>query len=292
MHEEIPTDPAVKRFPRTRLTLEPGASAVHGSFERLIMHLATAFVNSPPEKVDDMINEALRLSGLGAEVDRSYLMRYDMEKRLVRNTHEWCGDGIEPMIDMLQEVPFDGLEVFLEPHLAGDVLLVSKVEDLQEGSCLRELLEPQGILTMVAVPLMDGERCEGFVGFDAVVKHKEWSQEEIELLWILAEVFLNADQSVMRARALSEAKRQAEMMEQRLERAVLAGDFAIWERDLLTDKNVFLCGWNRLTGRDLGGRALPTADFFEMVSPADVGRLKQCVKDCLESFNEQFEVDF
>ncbi len=292
MHKEIPTDPAVKRFPRTRLTLEPGASAVHGSFERLIMHLATAFVNAPPEKVDDMINEALRLSGLGAEVDRSYLMRYDMEKRLVRNTHEWCGDGIEPMIDWLQEVPFDGLEVFLEPHFAGDVLLVSKVEELREGSCLREVLEPQGILTMVAVPLMNGERCEGFVGFDAVVKQKEWSQEEIELLWILAEVFLNADQSVMRSRALSEAKRQAEMVELLLERAVLAGDFAIWELDLLVDKNRFLCGWNRLTGRDLDGRIEPAAAFFDMVNLADVDRFKKCVRDCLENSIEPFEVDF
>lgn len=256
------------------------------------MHLATAFVNAPIERLNEMINEALRLSGQGAGVDRSYLMRYDMEKKMVCNTHEWCGQGIEPMIDELQQISFEGLDDFLEPHFSGEVLLVSRVESLQRGSPLRDLLEPQSIQTMVAVPLMDGSRCLGFVGFDAVQNHKVWSQEEIELLWILAEVFINAERAVVRERTLSNAKHQAEMAEKRLQRAVLAGDFAIWERDLLRNEISFVCGWNRLTGHDVDGRIEPIDRFFEMVPPADFSRLEHCMIDCLQKPNAQFEVEY
>jgi len=285
-------EPVVKRLSRAENPIETDEFKPGGSFERLIMHLATAFVNAPIDRLDEMINDALRLSGRGAGVDRSYLMRYDTETELVCNTHEWCEQGIEPMIDYLQEVPFEGLDDFLESHFNGEVLLVSRVEGLQPGSRLRELLEPQSIQTLVAVPLMDGTRCLGFVGFDAVRSHKEWSSKEIDLLWILAEVFINAERAVVRERALSEAKRQAEMAEKRLQRAVLAGDFAIWERDLLRNEIAFVCGWNRLLGHELDGHVEPVDRFFEMVVSADWTRLKECVIDCSERPGDQFEVEF
>jgi len=286
-------DPAVARLKRSIDVACVLKSRQSSSFEHLIMRLATAFVNMPLDRMDKMIDQALLLTGEEAGVDRSYLMSYDFEKQIVCNTHEWCEDGVEPMISLLQEVPFEGLEVFTNAHKEGEVLLVRRVADLNVGSALRELLEPQGIITMVAVPLMDDGKCLGFVGFDAVREHKDWSEREIELLWILAEVFINAERARRRERALVDAIRQAERAERRLQRAVMAGQFALWERDLLSDELQYVCGWNRLMGReDLDGRRLPVGSFFEMVLTEQLPKLNDRLVESKLKPGCQFEVDF
>ena len=161
--------------------------------QMIIMTLAMEFVNVPLDRLDEQINRALARIGDFANIDRAYLFRYDFPAGVMSNTHEWCAPGVTPEIDNLRALRCDLLPEFVEPHRAGQPLHVPLVSDLPAEGHLRQVLEPQGIKTLITLPLMNGEVCFGFVGFDAVREAREWTRMERSLLSVFAELMQNAE---------------------------------------------------------------------------------------------------
>ncbi len=184
--------------------------AHRAEFQRVLMNLAVGFVNAPLDVLDQEIDHALAEVGQFSDSDRAYVFDYNFEVRTTSNTHEWCGPGVEPMIDELQDVPLEGLEDWLNAHGSHRMMHVPSVPDLPIGSALREILEPQGILTLITVPLWHEGRALGFVGFDAVRHRKDWTEDELTLLEVLAELFTNAWVRRDRENELIRARQEAE----------------------------------------------------------------------------------
>lgn len=170
-----------------------------------LMRLATAFVNVTVTRQDEAIDDALESIGEMIGADRAYLFKYDFAGREMHNTHEWCAEGIDPEKDNLRHVPMELFPEWVEAHLTGESYHVPNVFDLPAGSNLRNILEPQGILSLITLPLIYESTCFGFVGFDAVKALRAWGVEEVGLLRVLAEMFANF-----------ESRRISEEMVQRL----------------------------------------------------------------------------
>ncbi|WP_459935843.1 response regulator [Desulfonatronum parangueonense] len=179
------------------------------AFQRVVMDLAIGFVNTPLEELDKSINNALDMIGRFAEVDRAYLFRYDFTKAMMHNTHEWCALGINAEISNLQNIPNSLVPEWVQAHVRGETIHIPRVATI-ENHDLRRLLESQGVRTLITLPLIQGSVCYGFVGFDAVREEKVWSDEEISLLKILAELFANAEGRRIHEQHLIEAKAMAE----------------------------------------------------------------------------------
>ena len=159
------------------------------AIQRELMHLATDFVNVPLERQDATINESLAIMGHLIDADRAYLFAYDFGAGIICNTHEWCRPGIPPEIGNLQAVPTAMVPEWVETHTHGNLLSIPSVAALPADSNLRAVLEPQGIRSLVTLPLMQGGDCLGFVGFDAVRGERIWTKEEIDILRVLAELY-------------------------------------------------------------------------------------------------------
>ncbi len=248
-----------------------------GKFGDLLTSLAIGFVNLPPKELELEIVRALRMTGEFTGVDRSYTFLYDFERQLTSNTHEWCREEIEPMIGLLQDVPLEGLGDWVDAHLKGETMHVPWVADLPHDSALRGVLEPQGIKTLVTIPLVYDSKCLGFVGFDAVRQRKSWSPEELTLLRMLAELFTNAEVGRRRVEALEEARRKAESAERLLRRAVEAGKAAIWETDERSERVHCVFGWAGLLGEQIDHTWMPLADFYTRIHPDDRERVSEHV---------------
>lgn len=169
------------------------ASLAHISkLQDIILRLATEFVNIPLEQLDEQINLTLAQVGDFIKVDRSYLFSYNFTRGIMINTHEWCAPGVSAEIQNLQEVPVDFIPDWVEQHVNGNVMHVPDVSALPADSNLRKILEPQSIITLITLPLMSKGNCLGFVGFDAVKEKREWTDLELSLLRVLAELLSNA----------------------------------------------------------------------------------------------------
>ncbi len=179
------------------------------AFQLVLMELAIGFVNKPLEELDSSINRALALVGAFLKVDRTYLFRYDFEKETMSNTHEWCSEGISAEKDELQNIPNSSLPDWVSTHLKGRIVHIPNVQELPDSS-LKSILELQGIQSLISLPLVYGEQCFGFAGFDAVREMKSWGDEEISLLRVLTELFTNAELRYRHETALLDARLAAE----------------------------------------------------------------------------------
>ncbi len=172
-------------------------------FVLLLFSLANRFINLPVHEAGHAINEALGDMGRFVDADRAYLFDYDLAAETASNTHEWCGEGVSPEIHNLQHIPIALIPDWIGQHRLGQAMHVPDVRALPPGS-LRDLLEPQGIRSLMALPLMHGERCLGFVGLDSVRNVHHYGEEETTLLQLFAQMLVN-----IRLRVEAEAKIQA-----------------------------------------------------------------------------------
>ena len=76
-------------------------------FQKLIARLSTEFINLGFGTIDECIDELLRSIGEFFDVDRAYLYRFSDNYALMTNTHEWCRDGVQALIDSQQEVSIE-----------------------------------------------------------------------------------------------------------------------------------------------------------------------------------------
>jgi PAS domain S-box-containing protein len=184
--------------------------------QRDLMRLATEFVNVPLERQDAAIDQSLATMGQLIHADRAYLFAYDFDAGVMSNIHEWCDAGIVPEIGNLQAVPNDTIPDWVAAHRRGDCIHIPSVAALPTDSYLWQLLASQGIRSLITLPLMQGDDCLGFVGFDAVAEERNWREEEVALLHVLAELYAHFE-----ARRANERETQALQ-----ERLTLARDAA------------------------------------------------------------------
>ncbi|MBD3182792.1 PAS domain S-box protein, partial [Candidatus Poribacteria bacterium] len=163
-------------------------------FGKIISSISANFIKLKPEEIDNGLNQALKTIGKFSDVDRSYVFLFREDKIIADNTHEWCAKGIKPQIQKLKGVIIDRELPFFTKKLRDlDVLYVPNVDDLPEEAALdKEHFQLQNIQSLIAVPMVYEDSLIGFMGFDSVKKLRTWSEEDVELLKIVSDMFANA----------------------------------------------------------------------------------------------------
>ncbi|MFY7708919.1 MAG: response regulator [Flavobacteriales bacterium] len=157
-------------------------------FEQLLVDCTTLIIQSDEASFDDKMNEVLAKIGLFSKVDRSYFFRFDYDAQTCSNTHEWCKEGVSPEKENLQDVPTAAVPTWLREMLEGKEVYIDDLSKLsEEWAFEKEILEPQGIKSLLSLPVMESNYLYGFIGFDAVSEKVEWTQDSRNLLRILAD---------------------------------------------------------------------------------------------------------
>lgn len=157
----------------------------------LLTQISNNYINIPSDKVKVEINKALAILGEFVEADRFYIFDYDFEKKITNNTYEWCAEGIKPQIDNLQGVNLDDIPDWTSPHLLNKALYIDDVYALPDDSVVKHILEPQGVKSILTVPIIDDEECVGFLGFDAVNHYNIYSKDDENVLRVFAQILVN-----------------------------------------------------------------------------------------------------
>jgi PAS domain S-box-containing protein len=186
------------------------------NFQRLLVKISSDYINIPLNEVEDSINKSMAEIGNFVQVDRVYIFDYNYDKETSSNTFEWCAEEIEPQIENLQNIPFSEIPVWIDTHSQGKSIIVENVQELPESN-FRQMIEVQGIQSLVAIPMMDGEKSIGFVGFDAVKGLRRFSNEEMNLLELYAQMLVNVSQRTNYLKQLQQAKDDIEEINRGLE---------------------------------------------------------------------------
>ena len=175
--------------------------------QELLMKISATYISIPESEVDAAIHKSLAELGQFAVADRFYIFRYDFDRNTSTNTHEWCAPGIEPQIAYLQDYPNEHIPDWVDTHRKGEMMYVPNVFVLPKDSSIRQMLEPQGIKSLIAVPMMDQSECVGFVGLDFVRAFQKISVNERKLLTIFAQMMVNVQNRIRTQKSLVENER-------------------------------------------------------------------------------------
>ena len=188
--------------------------------QQLLISISTEYINADLHDIDGLINNSLQKMGEFVEADRSYIFAYNLIDNTTNNTHEWCASGIEPEIQNLQNIPIEYIPQWLEAHKENEAFYIQDVNKLpDEGEFgLKAILEPQGIQSLIAIPMIKAGELIGFVGFDSVKKLFNYSENEKNILFVFANMLVNVRQRKENEERIIEQENKKEILLQNLEK--------------------------------------------------------------------------
>ena len=186
---------AAQRLREMQSELDVGQQTLMGlryrsQIQEIITRLSSRFIQMLEQDLDTGIEVALGELGEFAEVDRAYVFLFDDKVQTLSNTHEWVAPGTTAEKENLQGLPASVFPWWMTKILAGDVIHFPDIQDLPtEASAEKDLLEQQGIQSILVVPLNARSGCLGFLGFDSVREVRVWPEDTLPLLQTVGEIF-------------------------------------------------------------------------------------------------------
>ncbi len=137
--------------------------------------------------VEATIQSLLEIVGRQMDVSRVYIFENNENNTACSNTFEWCNDGVEPEKDNLQNVSYvTDIPDYDKNFDEYGIFYVPEVQKLPQH--LRDILEPQGILSLLHCAIRDKGKFRGYVGFDDNSNVRLWTKEQIETLTLLSKI--------------------------------------------------------------------------------------------------------
>lgn len=244
--------------------------------EKLLADMSRDFIALGIGEIDQAIQHALKDIANFVNADRSYIFQFLENENLLVNTFEWCVKESLSQKDMLQAIPFDSLPWAAERIKKLQPLHVPSVKDLpREAGLEKKLWETEGTQSIISVPMVYGKSFRGVVGFASHQQERSWSQEDIRLLSMAAEIICNALERWRTEEALKNSEKRYALTQK-------AANIGSWEWNIVTGE----LHWSETIELMLGlkpGEFLKTYEaFIEMVHPDDRQLVEKSIQIALE----------
>jgi len=253
--------------------------------QEVLIDIASTYINLDPKDVENTINTSLEKMGLFVQADRSYIFDYDFENETTSNKYEWCNLDIEPEIENLQVIPLAFFPQWVEQHKNGKAFYVPNVLELtdEKDSGLKLILEPQGIKSLIAIPMLDGNQLLGFVGFDSVKKHHDYSEKEQRLLFLFGQMLINI-------RSKQKWENQLRIQEEKYRNIIANMNLGLLEvdlNDIIVYANQSFCEMSGFTLVELKG--LNAGKLFLNENQIEI--IEEKSKSRLQAISDSYEVE-
>jgi PAS domain S-box-containing protein/putative nucleotidyltransferase with HDIG domain len=157
-------------------------------YQEVITNTSKMFMDSPFDQLDQAINLSLSEVGNLLRICRVYIFEFNEDAQTMSNTYEWCANGIESTMDLLQDLSVDIFPWWMKELLNNEVINIYDVNDMGDEQLSEKLiLQEQDIQSVLVVPMHVNQKLIGFIGFDAVLKKKRF-QDEIHLIRMFSEI--------------------------------------------------------------------------------------------------------
>jgi PAS domain S-box-containing protein len=188
-------------------------------FERLIANIAKQLTETKPGQLQQTIDATLQSLGTTLNIERAFLAQFSGDGKILRHTNIWGAEGIDVppdlfVLDLNAETPWvaqqirKGLAINTGPGLAG-------LPDDAKGA--RLWLQERGINSGVVVPVWAEGGGIGMLGLDTMQEPREYPQEIVDRLRIVADMIGSTLQRVRVQERLQNSLGEIKELRDRLE---------------------------------------------------------------------------
>lgn len=154
-------------------------------------------------------HEILQVLGQVADASRVYVFENHQDERgrlLMSQKAEWCAPGIQPKMDShgVQNLAYEDVFPRWSQVLSQNEIIAGIVTEFPESE--RVVLELQGILSILVLPLTVNGLFFGFIGFDNCRENYPWQASEVDLLTSAAAAVSLWNESFLAQQALRQSE--------------------------------------------------------------------------------------
>ena len=155
--------------------------AQSGQIALLVVDLMNELLGLRPDTIEAGVQAVIERLSRACGFDRTFLFRGRQDGSHY-NSHEWVAPGVAALKPSMQHVQPAQHASWHAAFAAGDVVWVKDSDDLPPGLPERAFLEKIGVKATLMVPLRDGARLVGVIGYDSVAGQRVLTDEEVVLL--------------------------------------------------------------------------------------------------------------
>ena len=159
----------------------------------VLMDLSNGFINLPLIDIRSEIHNALKTLTLFVGADRSFVSFYELtgNKALI-NAYQWSNNNINKSLHPELAPSSELINYWIGIHRKGDAIVVSKPESA-ENELFKLWMEGQNLSGIIMVPLLMNDDCIGFLRLDIINNLNVFTEKEIKLLGIFAQMLVNVE---------------------------------------------------------------------------------------------------
>jgi len=183
--------------------------------------------------IDDAINKTLANLGGLSGVSRTFLFLLYENDTKMDNTHEWCAEGVNPILAQLQNLPVNNFPWWMKKLNNGEHISLSDQSELPDNAKPeKEFLNAQGIKSILLMPIRIKDKLAGFLGYSTISEPKKWMDKDIRLLQMIEKIL----GEFLERKRLDDVKKERDERFRRLAQASFEGIFVIFQ-DKISDTN-------------------------------------------------------
>jgi|GEM_PF-5449848 len=173
-------------------------------------------------RLDDL--PAVVADGLGElcehfGADRAYALKVDRDFVFELNV-EWWAPGVERRTTPVADLPIEAQRFWARTLRSGNVVHIPDVAAADEAAPgAIDALRHDGVRSILFLPLVARGRTVGFLGFEARRSTCRWSEDAIQLMRTVGELFVSAVERGRAEQALEVTARELERRNEELERS-------------------------------------------------------------------------
>ena len=149
--------------------------------ELLVIDLMNGLLDPGPEGIYAALDVALARLGAACGLARSFLFRIGPDGGACNN-HEWVAPGVTGLKGRTQVFDPEIHSTWHAAFRAGKPVAIANRDDLPETMPERAFLETIGVQSLLMLPLRDGDRLLGVIGFHSQTPDRLWAETELFLL--------------------------------------------------------------------------------------------------------------
>ena len=190
--------------------------------ETLVASISTDFVSKSVDEIDKGIEATLGTVGEFIRADRGYLFWLQDDIELMRVTHKWHSPGTDSIKDTVEQVPLNQIPWWTKKLRSLQYIALRSPSDLPEEAITeRNYVESVGAKSVLAVPLKLHGNLIGSLHFACLRTERGWPEEDIRMLNVIGEIFVNALEQKHKTEEVARVNRERLDQEQQI-----AGGFA------------------------------------------------------------------
>ncbi|RMD85458.1 MAG: PAS domain S-box protein, partial [Candidatus Dadabacteria bacterium] len=177
----------------TERVLAKKRTVMRAELFRLVSGIATEFLTTPSQRLEERLRRALEQLGRFAGVDEAYLMVLRDPEGQTEKAYWWTADGREDARERFEGFSLARFPWVRERVARGEIVWLPRLDAFPpEAAAEREACERAGLVSAFTIPLRVGQGVRALFGFNSRRPQEDWSPETVGMFRVAAEMLASA----------------------------------------------------------------------------------------------------